>query len=273
MIAAFLDLDRTLIHSARSVAEETARLEVVEYIDGVASAYAAPGLAGELMRLACLASVVPTTTRSVEQLRRVTLFKQVPVRFEIAANGGVILERGRIDPHWSRTVADSIRSGRRTVEWVLEHAVAAEPTSVARIVDDVFVYLVLPTADRAESARLGLDRLCRDAGWGCSRQGRKVYLVPDVVEKAVAMAEVARRLGASTVLAAGDAELDRRMLAAADHPIVPAHADVRRPPGVAVTPSAGPGASLEIVRWMYAQADRSISEPGTKETVWTSAAG
>lgn len=273
MIGVFLDIDRTLIHSARSFAGDTEPVEIVEHIDGVVSAYAAVGLADELAALAATAAVVPATTRSVAQLRRVTLFDRVPVRFAIAANGGVILDDGRIDPEWSGTVAESIRSGPRSVAWMQERAARAEPTAVARIVDDVFVYLVLPTPERAEAARERLDAPCRDAGWGCSRQGRKVYLVPDVVEKAVAMAEVARRLGVHTVLAAGDAELDRRMLAAADRAIVPAHADVLRPPGAVVTAASGPRASLEIVRWMRERVECSTWEPAMKETVWTSTAG
>ncbi|QHC57208.1 sucrose-6-phosphate hydrolase [Rathayibacter sp. VKM Ac-2760] len=278
MIAAFLDLDRTLIHSARSVGAHREGLAVVEHIDGSASAFAPAGLAADLTALATGSAVVPTTTRSVAQLRRVTLFDDVPHRFEIAANGGVILEHGAPDPEWSARVAEAVRDTGVSVPHVRDLAAGLVPGATARVVDDVFVYLVSPDAESAEEATVLLGPVAVGLGWRCSRQGRKVYLVPEVVEKAVAVAEVARRLGARIVLAAGDAELDRRMLREADHAVVPAHAEVLRPPGVHTTAAAGPLASTEIVRWLRDVVEQchqrsAPAGPEPKETPWTSVAG
>jgi len=278
MIAAFLDLDRTLIHSARSVGVRREGLTVVELIDGAESAFAPRELAADLAALAADIALVPTTTRSLAQLKRVTLFDDVPHRFEIAANGGVILEHGSPDIEWSAHIAGAVRGAGVSVRRVRDLVAGLVPGSVVRIVDDVFVYLVSPAEEEAEEAAALLGPLADDLGWRCSRQGRKVYLVPAAVEKAVAVSEVARRLGTRIVLAAGDAELDRRMLGEADHAVVPAHADVVRPPGVHATASSGPLASSEIVRWLRDVVDqcahRSASaEPESKETPWTSVAG
>ncbi|PPH97814.1 hypothetical protein C5C56_11715 [Rathayibacter sp. AY1D1] len=277
MIAAFLDLDRTLIHSATAAEGVIDALAVVERIDGRASAYAPPTLARDLIDLASLAAVVPTTTRSVAQLARVTLFDSVPTRFRIAANGGVLLEDGSPVEAWSRRVLDAVAAGGTSVSLVRERTAALVPTATVRIVDGVFVYAVLAAADQAEAARGRLLAFAEDIEWRCSRQGRKVYLVPHAVEKSTAMSEVARRLGADLILAAGDAELDRLMLGAADHAVVPAHADVLRPPGVVATLSSGPHASTEIVRRLRDLAERHRRRASAfdqdKETRWISASG
>ena len=68
----------------------------------------------------------------------------------------------------------------------------------------------------------------------------------------------ARRVGAETVLAAGDSLLDGEMLESATRAIRPAHGELHdvgwTTPGLTVTPSAGAAAGEEIAAWLLATA-------------------
>ncbi len=94
---------------------------------------------------------------------------------------------------------------------------------------------------------------CRERGWRASLQGRKLYLLPDVLDKAAAVAEVARRVGAQRVVAGGDSLLDQRMLAAADAAIRPAHGELHvtgySAPNCRTTAGHGAAAGDEIMDW------------------------
>jgi len=84
---------------------------------------------------------------------------------------------------------------------------------------------------------------CAGLGWRVSLTGRKLYAFPAGFGKEHAVAYLAERLeravGAAPVrLAAGDAEHDRAMLAAADRAWVPAGSDLA---GVLADGGAGPG--------------------------------
>jgi hypothetical protein len=93
-------------------------------------------------------------------------------------------------------------------------------------------------------------------GWRLSLQGRKLYWVPRPLTKSAAVAEVARRTGASTVLAAGDSLLDADLLATADRAILARHGELAASgwsaPSVTVTEQCGALAGAEIVDWFAA---------------------
>jgi hypothetical protein len=123
----------------------------------------------------------------------------------------------------------------------------------------LFCYAVLgqagaPTGFVAEAADWAAGR-----GWTVSAQGRKLYWMPRGLTKSAAVAEVAARVGAERVLAAGDSLLDRELLVYADRGIHPAHGELLRSgwsaPGVECTAAAGVLAGQEIVEWFAARVE------------------
>jgi predicted mannosyl-3-phosphoglycerate phosphatase (HAD superfamily) len=114
-----------------------------------------------------------------------------------------------------------------------------------------FLYTVFERAEADPDWFAELDEIATGLGWGLSVQGRKAYLVPLALTKQAALAEVVRRVGATTVVAAGDSLLDRGLLESADAAIRPAHGELHDsgwcPPGLVVTNRAGGGAAEEIV--------------------------
>lgn len=226
-----LDLDRTVIYSAAALGlampdHEAPRLLCVEVYRGVPLSFVTEPAAAALRALHGRAHVVPTTTRTVEQLARVHLPGPAP-RFAIAANGGHLLVDGVPDPAWAAGVRDRLTTCAPLAE-VQDHlhARSGEFVRSLRTADDLFAYAVV---ERAELPTGWVDELsawCDPRGWTVSLQGRKVYAVPRPLTKSAAAREVLARTGATTLLAAGDSLLDADLLDAADRAVRPAHGEL-----------------------------------------------
>jgi hypothetical protein len=251
------DLDRTLIYSAAALAMtagEGPPLICVERYLGKDSSFMTHR-AGEVLReLAGAVTLVPVTTRTQEQLLRVDL-PGAPHRYAIAANGGVLLVDGTVDASWDRRVqwrlADAVPldevwrhvSGCGDPSWMMKLRTAA----------DLFCYAVV------DRQRMPADFLARttawaaDRGWVTSLQGRKLYWLPKGLTKSEAVREVAQRMDASLVLAAGDSLLDADLLECADLGVHPPHGELADAGWSAphVTRVAGTGvlAGEHIVEW------------------------
>jgi hypothetical protein len=254
------DLDRTLIYSHGALAEfgdDTAQLIPVEHHDGAEASWMTPAAARELATLPDSAWIVPVTTRTRDQYRRITL-PGPPSRYAVVANGGRILVDDRPDPEWEAVVAAALAHVAALAE-IWDHAArVCRPawTVKLRNAEGLFCYAVLhrnrvPAGFLAETAAWADTR-----GWQVSLQGRKLYFVPRALTKSAAVAEIARRTDAGPVLAAGDSLLDADLLEAADHGIVARHGELVASgwtaPHVTVTSEIGVRAGEEIVRWFVA---------------------
>ncbi|MBV2153828.1 HAD family hydrolase [Kitasatospora sp. SUK 42] len=259
------DLDRTLIYSERALALDgpdplAPRLLCVEVLDGRPLSFLTERAAGLLAELARRARFVPATTRTVEQYRRVNLPGPTPGH-AICANGGQLLVDGVPDHDWRREITARLAAGSAPLaEVVRQLALCADPewTRKRRVADESFAYLVVER-DRLPGGWLAeLTGWCAERGWRVSLQGRKVYAVPEPLSKSAALAEVVRRSGATTVLAAGDSLLDADLLLAADAAWRPGHGELAdsgwTAPGVTALAETGVAAGEEIVRRFLAAA-------------------
>lgn len=260
------DLDRTLIYSARALALPEGSgtdLVCVEHHEGREVSYMTRRAAGLLARLAIAAEFVPATTRTTSQLARVRLPIPRP-RYAVAANGGVLLVDGVPDRGWGDQVARAVAASSEPMDAVwrdLSRIAGAHPGCRLYQAERLFCYGVLPDADTARRLAGDLPTWAEAAGWRVDRQGRKVYVLPRQLTKSSAVAEVARRAGATRTFAAGDSVLDVGMLGWADAGIQPAHAalaPVRAGTGNAVTKSVGVCAGEEILTWLL---DAAVAEP------------
>ncbi|MBL7499845.1 sucrose-6-phosphate hydrolase [Frankia sp. CNm7] len=248
------DLDQTLIFSRRSfrlpdgVGEPP--LVLVERIDGEPWAFMTETAFAGVAALHEGAVLVPVTTRTLAQYGRVDL--GVTPRYAVAANGGHLLVDGVVDPAWADAVAERLRGGAPLADVlaIAERLATGGWCRLTRVADDLFVYLVAHERDGIPDLAGVTDELAA-AGWTVSVQGRKVYLVPAALTKQAALAEVARRAGATRVAAAGDSLLDAPMLLAADAAVRPAHGELHdrawTAPHLHVTAAAGLLAGEELL--------------------------
>lgn len=250
------DLDRTLIYSPKAMLLGARDVPVVcvEMHDGKQSAFMTAAAAEVLAMLADAAVVVPVTTRVAEQFARVTL-PGPPPRYAVAANGGLLYVDGVADRAWSSAVARAL-AGTFPLADVWEHAghiCRPEWTVKLRNAAGLFCYAVVRPSRLPPGFVADVSGWAAERGWRISLQGRKLYWVPEELTKSAAVAEIARRAGTETVLAAGDSLLDVDLLLRADLGIHPRHGELFETgwsaPRVVQTAAAGVCAGEEIVRW------------------------
>jgi hypothetical protein len=258
-----LDLDRTTIYSAAALDldvpdRDAPRLLCVEVYRGAPLSFMTEAAVAAFERLCAVATVVPTTTRTVEQLARVHL-PGPPPRYAIAANGGELLVDGEPDPAWSAAVRARL-AGCAPVAEVAAHlaAVGGEFVLNRRTAAGLFCYAVVDRAALPPDWVPALAAWCAPRGWAVSLQGRKVYAVPRPLTKSAAALEIRDRLGGGPLLAAGDSLLDADLLDAADAAIRPAHGELAEAgftrDHLTVTDTTGVRAGEEMLAWMHARA-------------------
>ena len=248
-----LDLDQTLVFSPRAAARGPERpSRVVEVLDGRTISLLSERTEQDLVELAATAVVVPTTTRTRAQYERVDL--PLTPRYAVVASGAGILVDGEPDLDWAASVARRLAQESASVadlRDVLDGYGDSEWLLRLRDADDVFLVAQVD-ADRLHADELSdVTGRCSGLGWRAVHQGRKLYVLPNGLDKAAAVAEVARRGGCPVVAAAGDTGLDRAMLEAASYGWFPAGSELDRigfsAPHVTRTAEPGLAAAEEIV--------------------------
>ncbi|GDY42436.1 hypothetical protein SANT12839_033180 [Streptomyces antimycoticus] len=211
----------------------------------------AAGLLAELVRTSVF---VPTTTRTVEQYRRIRLPGPAS-RFAICANGGQLLVNGEPDADWNQRVRTALGDACAPLEEVRAHLSAtADPAWLLkeRVAEELFAYLVVERELLPQGYVKELTQWAEPRGWTVSLQGRKIYAVPKPLTKSAAVAEIRNRTGADEVLAAGDSLLDTDLLLAADRAWRPGHGELAdvgwTAPQVTVVEETGVAAGEAIVR-------------------------
>ena len=261
------DLDRTLIYSLTAAGAPRPGERpwvVVERLDGRDISHVTELAAARYAALAAQRCVVPVTTRTPAQLARV----QLPgprARWAVAANGGVLLVDGEPDPAWADRVRTALAdvAGIEEARASLALACADDPAARQYAVPGLFCYAVVDRPAFAAHRLADLRAWAADAGWGVSLQGRKLYVVPSVLTKSAAVAEVADRAGARVVLAAGDSLLDTDLLEHATLAVRPGHGELAdagwTSPHVTALTTQGIAAGEEILGWF---ADRAAELAG-----------
>lgn len=255
-VVACLDLDRTVIYSAaaldlRMPDHEAPRLLCVEVYRGAPLSFLTEAGVAAFTALREVAEIVPTTTRTPEQLARVHLPGAAP-RYAIAANGGHLLVDGVPDPDWAAAVRERL-TGCAPLAEIQDRLAAAGGDFVLnrRTASDLFCYAVVQRSELPSGWVSDLAGWCGERGWTVSLQGRKVYAVPRELTKSAAAREVVDRTGAHTLLAAGDSLLDADLLAAADRAVRPAHGELHDTgfalDTLSVTAASGVAAGAELL--------------------------
>lgn len=252
------DLDRTLIYSASALGawDQTPvpALRCVEWLDGVPQSFMTEVAARLVAELAFGSVFVPTTTRTRGQYLRVRLPIPVPA-YAIIANGGQLLVDGRLDQDWADAVQRRLAADSAPLEEIRDLLLASRDAAWLvreRAVEELFCYALIDRAALPGDVLVELRAWAAGLGWTVSVQGRKLYLVPRSLTKSAAAAEVARRIGASRLLAAGDALLDADLLEMADIALRPPHGELHETrwvtPGLIVTAADGVRGGEELLQ-------------------------
>ena len=258
------DLDQTLIFSPRATARLGGGLpaEPVDVVEGRVISEMAVTVAAGLRDLPAGVLFVPVTTRTVAQLRRLRL--PVPLRYGVAANGGVVLADGQPDLEWqARRRRTSPDAAPPSVAHRLLATLAGQPWLLRFAnADDVFSYAIVDPHLLDDGQFATLAAQCAKIGWRATLQGRKLYLLPPGLDKNAAADYLwerladgeGQRLAAARPLrlAAGDTPFDLELLRAAEVAWVPAGSRLaasadQLPPTARITPLPGHQGAAHIV--------------------------
>lgn len=201
----FSDLDGTLIFSAKR--KQVGDI-VIERKDGAEISCVTARQAELFPRLH---NIIPVTTRSIEQYKRIEFAKHgFSPKYALCDNGGTLLVNGERDAEWSEWSSvifakceDELSRFRELLE--------RDPrrSFEVRLVDKLFLFT--KSAEPSETLTfLGRGELCESFF-----TGEKVYVVPKKLSKGAAAERLSKRLGLSEFAAAGDSLMDLPMLNAA----------------------------------------------------------
>ena len=150
--------DRTMIFSKAAMGpEQFGRLDLrcVEIHEDAPLSFMTADAVDLLDTLAAAAPVVPVTTRTPKQYRRIALPGR-PFRYAVVSSGGRIITDGADDKSW-RAHIDSQLSGAGadlgTVVAELESRIDQSWVKKFRIADELFCYIVVRTARQPASPR------------------------------------------------------------------------------------------------------------------------
>lgn len=203
----FTDLDGTII---RSASRKRAGDIVVEYKDGCEITCISSGSAEVL---AGLDRIVPVTSRSIEQYKRINIPGFMP-RYAIVDNGGNLLIDGIPDKdwaEWSNEITKKHCAELTECRRLLEED--PDRSFEVRLVDGLFLFT---KSDKPERT---LERLsAADVGLDLYNTGAKVYAIPKELNKGAAVKRLVDVLGrrGERIVCAGDSVMDVSMLKCAD---------------------------------------------------------
>lgn len=199
----FSDLDGTLIFSAKHKQDGDI---IVERKGGEEISCVTERQAELLPRLK---NIIPVTTRSVEQYRRIAFPEGFAPEYALCDNGCTLLINGEKDGAWlesSAAVFNECTDEIERLRGVLEHD--PDRRFEVRLVDGFFLF-TKSASPALTLARLGAGEKCR-----CYATGEKVYVVPKALDKGEGVRRLAEmlKLERKKICVAGDSLMDVSML-------------------------------------------------------------
>jgi hydroxymethylpyrimidine pyrophosphatase-like HAD family hydrolase len=253
------DLDQTLIYSHRHIEEkeESFPIRPVEILNEKIISYMTERAIENLRGLMEKIIFIPVTTRTISQYQRVSIFSQeLQPKYAVTSNGGNILVGGNVDETWNRSIHKKISDTSLSKEEVMiEFEKLAHDSWFKKkfMADDLFYYCII------DREKLPLDEIYEfgkwlsSNGWDLSLQGRKIYLIPSVVNKRDAILHIKERENGQLLISSGDSLLDMSLLLASDHALIPAHGEVyslQKNQGISFTKTNGIVAAEEILQYV-----------------------
>ncbi len=216
MVVLHTDLDNTIIYSYKHEIGPYKRN--VELYQGREISFVTERTYELLKQVRKKMLVVPTSTRSIEQYRRIDLGVGA-FSFALVCNGGVLLADGKKDEAWYQASLELI--GQSEAELQKSLCLLEEDTRrefELRFIEQLFVFTKCREPQHVvEDLREALNTELVDV----FHNGEKVYVVPRDLNKGKAVRRFREYIHADFVVAAGDSEFDIPMLQEADVGLAP----------------------------------------------------
>lgn len=212
----FSDIDNTLIYSYRHDIGQ--QKQCVEIYQGREISFMTNKSYQALHKICESYTFVPTTTRTIEQYKRIDFGIEVP-EYALVCNGGILLKHGISDRAWYEESLKQIEGAEDSLDKAAYHLERDEHISFEiRNIHNLFLFTKSDDVNATVTTLMSeLDTEQVDI----LSNGSKVYVVPKELNKGNALLRLKKKLGAKISIAAGDSEFDVPMLAAADMAMAP----------------------------------------------------
>ena len=240
------DLDRTLIYSQRFLDDaKDLKAKCIEILNGKEISYMSEKAIALLNELVNQEKIIPVTTRSIEQFRRVKPFQNC--QYAITSNGGTILYFGQVLEEWESRIKDIVSKNMDQMEKIME-GIEKQGFFIyqPKLVDNKFIFT---KTDDVDKCREYLEKVINPSVFQYSIQGQKAYVIPSEISKEEALKFLKRKLGEKELIVAGDSNLDADMLNFADIALIPGHSELKiDKPNTVYISSTGLKAGEDILR-------------------------
>ncbi len=256
------DLDGTLIFSKKRFVDvpEDTEIILVEKKEQEEISYMTRRSIDILVNVDRMVTFIPATTRTLEQYKRIAIFQEEIVpEFAITSNGGKILVKGEIDKQWEDYITAGMEKLSVPAEdtfkklsefmddsWVLSY----------RLADELFWVFIVNKENLPKDEMNSYIHWANENGWQVSIQGRKLYIVPEFINKWSALNYLNQRLACNIVISAGDSLLDYPLLKNSTRGYAPLNCELKTYldnerltiPNLTFTQSSGIMAGEEILK-------------------------
>lgn len=217
MIGFCVDLDNTLIYSYRhDIGNEKV---LVETMDGKELSFMTPAAFETLQKISQRKQVIPVTTRSLHQYRRIDFGKEVKISYALVANGGILLEDGVVNKIWTEDTKMLVGYAQEEMAKGMEYLQGDTNVSFEiRKVDELFIFT---KSDAPEYTVARLKSLLNEDIVYIDSNGEKIYIFPKSLNKGASVERLKKHLALTKIIAAGDSDFDVPMLNFADVGICP----------------------------------------------------
>lgn len=216
MTVLHIDLDNTLIYSYK---HDIGKAGInVEIYQGREISFLTENTYENMKKIKENILIVPTSTRSIEQYRRIDLrIGNIP--YALVCNGGVLLVDGRKDASWYQTSLELIRENLPALQ-TAQHFLEKDNRRKfeLRFIEELFLFT---KCDQPELVVRELKEILNTNTVAIFHNKEKVYVVPGNLSKGKAVERFREYIKADKIIAAGDSEFDISMLRAADIRIAP----------------------------------------------------
>jgi hydroxymethylpyrimidine pyrophosphatase-like HAD family hydrolase len=239
------DLDSTLIYSARHCELiDSKKLFPVDFYNNSNCSFITSSIQHKLEHINESMLFIPVTTRSPAQYKRMKYFYDViKPKYAVVANGGIILKDGIELKGWS-DISSTKLNGLVSVKDMLELCsffLQMDFVISYKTCEDLFIYSILDEAKLATATSKGqidlnyleiLRSFCAEYNYSVSKQGKKVYIVPNCINKYDPIKYIMKLENINTLFSAGDSLLDYPMIKRSNFGIIPAHGELLLSPPV-----------------------------------------
>ena len=214
MCVLLTDLDNTMIYSHHRMVD--APKIVVEHLNGREQSFMTE-FTYKFLSSSDWLRVIPITTRTEQQYKRIECASKLGFEYAIVCNGGKLLVNGVEDKEWTRQTHTIVQDKFEYLDDAIQQLSNLCKDDLIHRPDDYIGYVKCNNPENVyEKLKCRLD----STKVNVQRDDRKVYIFINGISKGSAVKRLKDRFHFTTILAAGDNTMDVPMLNLADYAIV-----------------------------------------------------